>query len=70
MEKWFHDELVAAQHDNKKILEANKEHQRKWQKAAQKVVALVKADPNDPAALNGILLLTGEMRWWLDEKRH
>ena len=33
-----------------------------------KAIALVKAHPNDPAALDGILLLTGEMRSILDEE--
>ena len=68
LEKSFHNELVAAKHDNKKVSEANRVYQEKWQKAAHEVIALVKGHPNDPAALDGILLLTGEMRWSLDEE--
>lgn len=68
LEKSFHDELVAAKHDNAKVIEANRVYQKKWQKAAEDVQALVKRHPDDPAALDGILLLTGKMRWLLDEE--
>ena len=67
LEKSFHNELVAAKHDDKKVSEANNVYQKKWQKAADQVIALVKGHPNDPAVIDGILLLTGEMRWSLDE---
>jgi thiol-disulfide isomerase/thioredoxin len=68
LEKWFNDELVAAKHDDKKVSEANRVYQEKWPKAAAEVTAFVSRHPDDPAALDGLLLLTGEMRWMLDEK--
>jgi thiol-disulfide isomerase/thioredoxin len=68
LEKWFHDEMVAAKDDDKKVSEANKVYTEKWLKAAAEVTAWVTAHPNDPAAVDGMLLLTGEMRWMLDEK--
>jgi thiol-disulfide isomerase/thioredoxin len=68
LEKSFHDELVAAKRDSAKISEANRAYQKKWEKAAEEVQALVKGHPEDAAALDGILLLTGEMRWTLDDE--
>src|SRR5262245_16323382 len=68
LEKSFHDELVAAKRDDAKVSEANRVYQEKWRKAADEVQALVKRHPEDPAALDGILLLTGDMRWTLDDE--
>ena len=68
LEKSFHEELVAAKRDQKKIIEANQIYQKKWQKAAEELNTLIKRYPDDPACLDGILLLTGEMRWTLDEE--
>jgi hypothetical protein len=67
LEKSFHDELVAAKHDPAKVGEANRVYNEKWLKAAADVQGLVKRHPEEPAALDGILLLTGEMRWTLDD---
>jgi hypothetical protein len=39
-----------------------------WKKAAKEVQALIKGHPEDAAALDGMLLLTGEMRWSLDDE--
>jgi thiol-disulfide isomerase/thioredoxin len=66
LEKSFHEELVAAKRDDAKITEANRVYQQKWREAADTVTALVRKHPDDPAALDGILLLTGDMRWTLD----
>jgi len=68
LERSFHDELVAAKRDNAKITEPNRVYQEKWRKAAEGVQDLVKRHPEDPAALDGILLLTGQMRWTLDNE--
>jgi len=67
LEKSFDDELVAAKHDNAKLDEANRVYNEKWRKAAEDVQRLVERHPDDPAALDGILLLTGDMRWTLDD---
>jgi thiol-disulfide isomerase/thioredoxin len=64
IEKWFHEELVAAKQDNQKVLEANDVYREKWRKAAEDVIALTKRHQDDP--VDGILLLTGDMRWTLD----
>jgi peroxiredoxin len=42
-------------------------YQEKWLKATEEVTAWVKAHPNDPAAVDAMLLLTGAMRWMLDD---
>src|SRR4051794_7324836 len=66
LETQFHEELKVAKRDSQKIDEANRVYQEKWQKAAEDLKALIKDHPDDPAALDGLLLLTGEMRWTLD----
>jgi thiol-disulfide isomerase/thioredoxin len=68
LEKSFHEELVAAKRDQKKILDANRVYQEKWQKSEEELKALIKRHPDDPAALDGILLVTGEMRSFLDDE--
>ncbi len=68
MEKSFHEELVAAKRDDAKVTEANRVYREKWQAAAEEVQKVVKRHPEDPAALDGILLLTGDMRWTLDDE--
>lgn len=68
LEKSFHAELVAAKHDNKKVREANRVYNKKWHEASDKVRAVVKGHPDDPGCLEGILLLTGEMRSYLDDE--
>jgi thiol-disulfide isomerase/thioredoxin len=66
LEKWFHGELVAAKQDSKKISEANEVYRQKCQKAAKDAIALIKRHPDDP--VDGILLVTGDMRWFLDDE--
>lgn len=64
LEKWFDEQLRAAKHDDKKVTEANDVYREKWHKAAEAAIALIKRHPDDP--VDGILLLTGDMRWTLD----
>jgi thiol-disulfide isomerase/thioredoxin len=66
LEKWFHEELVAAKQDRKKISEANEVYREKWQKTAKDAIALIKRHPDDP--VDGILFVTGDMRWSLDDE--
>jgi thiol-disulfide isomerase/thioredoxin len=66
LENWFHEELVAAKHDATKVSEANEVYRKKWQKVAEDVIALIKRNPDDP--VDGILLVTGDMRWSLDDE--
>ncbi len=68
VETAFHDELVAAKHDDAQVGMTNDVYREKWQKAADEVTALIKRHPDDPGALDGILLLTGDMRWTLDDE--
>jgi thiol-disulfide isomerase/thioredoxin len=68
LEESFHEELRVAKRDQKKIIEANQVYQKKWQKAAEELQGLIKRYPEDPAAVDGILLLTGAMSWTLDEE--
>lgn len=66
LEKWFNEELIAAKQDQKKVIEANRIYQEKWRKAADDAIALVKQHPDDP--VDGLILLTGDMRWILDDE--
>ncbi len=68
LEKSFDDELAAAKHDRAKISAANRIYQEKQRSAADAVQTLVKSHPDDPAALDGVLLLTGDMTWPLDDE--
>jgi thiol-disulfide isomerase/thioredoxin len=70
-EKAFLDELGAANHlaaeaRDKKINSANQDFNRDWFQMADEVRALIRAHPDDPAALEGIILLPGLMRSYLD----
>jgi thiol-disulfide isomerase/thioredoxin len=67
LEKQFHEELVAAKRDQKLITKANDDHRKKWFKAADDLKELIKRHPDDPAVVDGILILVGDMRWTLDE---
>lgn len=68
LEKTFYAELVQAKHDDAKVSEANRVYQAKWMKAAEELKALVKAHPDDPAAVDGLIVLTGAMRHPLDKE--
>ncbi|WP_165248186.1 TlpA family protein disulfide reductase [Paludisphaera soli] len=69
-EKAFYDELTAANKlegdaRQKKITDENADFQREWFAMADEVRALVRTHPEDPAALDGLILLTGPMRSFL-----
>jgi len=66
LEKSFYDELREAKHDDEKVSKANRVFQAKWRTAADELEALVKAHPDDPAAVEGLIVLTGAMRNPLD----
>ncbi len=71
-EKNFHDELVAANRlapeaRSKKITDENATFQRDWHAMADEVRTLIRAHPADPAAFEGIILLPGLMRSFLDD---
>lgn len=66
LEKSFYEELSSAGQDREKVTEANKVYQAKWFAFIDELTALIKAHPEDPAAVDGIILLTGEMRSFLD----
>jgi peroxiredoxin len=71
-EKAFRAELIAANQLDKtarerKIIDENHAFQREWMAMAKEVRALVRAHPDDPAALEGIILLPGTMRSYLDD---
>jgi thiol-disulfide isomerase/thioredoxin len=68
LERSFHEELRAASSDQQKIIDANRVYQKKWEEAAKELQRLIKRSPDDPAALDGILVLTGDMRWTLEGK--
>jgi len=71
-EKVFHDELKASNKlegdaRSKKITEENQTFQRDWRAMAEEVRVLVRAHPTEPAAFDGIILLPGVMRSYLDD---
>jgi len=68
LEKWFDEELRAANHDREKVDEANEAYQAKWFGFATELTALIKAHPGDPAAVDGLIALTGSMRTFLDDE--
>ena len=51
---------AGAKGGSKEIKEVLGNYQRDWKKIAKKVIALVRAQPTDPAAFEGILLLSGD----------
>jgi thiol-disulfide isomerase/thioredoxin len=70
-EKAFGDELRAANHlagdaRQMKITTANQDFQRDWHTMADEVRGLIRAHPADRAAFEGIILLPGLMRTFLD----
>jgi thiol-disulfide isomerase/thioredoxin len=70
-EKSFSDELRAANHlaadaRQKKIIAANEDFNRDWYRMMDDVRALIRSHPADPATLEGIILLPGVMRSYLD----
>ena len=71
-EKRFHEALVAANKldpkaRSRKITDENETFQRDWHAMANEVRKLIRAHPADPAAFEGIILLPGLMRSFLDD---
>ncbi len=71
-EKAFDKELrvantLAAEARAQKITDENQSFQRDWFAMADQVRALVRAHPAEPAAFEGIILLPGLMRSFLDD---
>lgn len=71
-EEAFHDELVAAnkldpEARQKKITDENDAFRVDWTAMMEETRALIRAHPDDPATFEGIILLPGTMRGFLDE---
>ncbi len=71
-EKAFEEQLHAANRlepaaRSQKITDENESFQRDWHAAEAEVRALIRAHPTDPACLDGIILLPGLMRSYLDD---
>ena len=72
-EKAFHDELVAANKleakaRSKKIDRRERgRSSRDWSAMADQARALIRAHPADPAAFDGIIMVSGLMRYYLDD---
>lgn len=67
LKKSFLEELRAANHDDEKVAKANETFYAKQGKTAKELIALIKANPADPASVDGTLLLTGPMPWPFDD---
>ena len=61
-EKAFYQELRAARGDRAKIIKANEDFDAKWDQLSDDLRTLVKRHPDDPAAVDGLIGLTGPMR--------
>jgi thiol-disulfide isomerase/thioredoxin len=71
-EKAFYEQLRAANQlapeaRSKKISDENQDFNRDWHAMAAEVRALVRAHPADPASFDGIILLPGLMRSFLND---
>jgi peroxiredoxin len=68
LEKWFHDTLVANRKDQKKVQDANDEYFKKMRSQAAALQSLIKEHPADDAAFEGVLVLVGELSYFLDDE--
>src|SRR5438128_1268437 len=66
LEQWFREELRAANHDNEKVLKANREYQEANRKLAARLKTLIKENPGRPEAFDAVLVLIGQLRYYLD----
>jgi hypothetical protein len=68
IKKKFDDDLRTFRNDDKKLGELNHEYNRRTQKQADELTALIKAHGKEPAAFDGILVLVGELGYPLDNE--
>lgn len=68
LEKWFDDALVAARKDQKKVEDANKKHFEKLRLQAAALEPLIKEHPAEPAAFAAVLVLVGDLHYFLDDQ--
>src|ERR1051325_3616713 len=68
LEKWFHDTLVADRKDEKKIRDANTKYFEKLSVQAKALQSLIKGHPADKGTFDAILLLVGELNYFLDDE--
>jgi peroxiredoxin len=68
LERWFHDTLVADRKDQKRILDANEKYSEKLRLQAAALQSLIKEHATDPAAFEGVLVLVGELNYFLDDQ--
>ena len=66
-EQQFYAGLKAAGHDAQKVSDLNKDFQRNWFKTIEEAKALVAAHGDDPAVFDGLLLIVGPLRSYLNE---
>jgi thiol-disulfide isomerase/thioredoxin len=68
-EKKFREELIAANHDNGKVSQANRDRNDAVRDQAQRLKAVMKAHPDEPAVLTGAILMVGKLRYYLDDEQ-
>jgi acetyl esterase/lipase len=66
-EKKFLEELTAARHDREKVQRANEEFNKDAEKLVRRLKAVIRARPQDPDAFEGVVVLVGTMRHFLDD---
>jgi hypothetical protein len=63
----FYNDLRKFREDDKKITELNQEYQKFTSEQADKLRTLIRGHARAPEALDGILVLVGDLRYYLDE---
>jgi thiol-disulfide isomerase/thioredoxin len=66
-EREFEAELQVVKHDNQKVKEANERYFADKRERADDLLFVITENATDPAAFEAVLLLVGEMHYFLDD---
>ena len=67
LQKKFYADLSTFRKDNQKISDLNAEYSKAAQKQAEELMSLIRAHGKEPAAFEGILVLVGELTYYLED---
>jgi thiol-disulfide isomerase/thioredoxin len=67
-EKRFHDELVEARRDFEKISKANKDHREVVKDQESRLKAIIKANGENPAVVEGLITYADSLRYPFDDE--
>jgi thiol-disulfide isomerase/thioredoxin len=68
LEQWFRTELRSAKQDHEKVLKANRDYQERKRAFADELKPLIKEHAARPEAFDAVLLLVGQVRYFLDNQ--